>query len=59
LITGGAHRLGQLLVRSLRKRAGTSWCHYAAIEATLRRLLRAELRNAGMGAWTPWQQTWA
>ena len=56
LITGGAHRLGQLLVRSFAQAGWHVWCHYArsadAAQALQRNCALAD------GRWTPWLRIW-
>ncbi len=46
LITGGAHRLGQLLVRSFAQAGWHVWCHYAR-SADAAQALQQELRAGG------------
>jgi NAD(P)-dependent dehydrogenase (short-subunit alcohol dehydrogenase family) len=46
LITGGAHRLGQLLVRSFAQAGWHVWCHYAR-SGDAAHALQQELRGAG------------
>lgn len=47
LITGGAHRLGQLLVRSFAQAGWHVWCHYAR-SGDAAHALQQELRSAGL-----------
>ena len=46
LITGGAHRLGQALVRHFAKAGWQVWCHYSRSEAAAK-ALQAELGEKG------------
>jgi len=46
LITGGAHRLGQALVRHFAKAGWQVWCHYSRSE-TAAQVLQAELGEKG------------
>lgn len=47
LITGGAHRLGQLLVRSFAQAGWHVWCHYAR-SGDAAHALQQELRGTGL-----------